>query len=252
LIIGAQKSGTTSLFAYLDDHPAVAAAMTKEVHYFDLNSYRDERWYRAHFPTALQVARLERRLGVRPAVIEASPYYLAHPCAPYRAHDLVPEAKLIVLLRDPVARAISHYHQAVASGSETLPLRAAVAMEPERLRGQVDRIVRDPTYDSFDHRKRSYLERGRYADQLSTWLGLFQREQLLVLDSSLLFRDPAAAVRRVCEFLGIPPPVSTAYEALNSRPYAPPDPEVDRLLREHFAESNQRLRELTGQDFEWA
>src|SRR5436309_16134274 len=102
IVIGAQKSGTGSLYAYLNGHPDVAGARVKEVHYFDLHYHRGVDWYLDQFPD--EAAARPRCTG------EASPYYLFHPHAPRRAFDLVPDARLIALLRDPVDRAISHYH----------------------------------------------------------------------------------------------------------------------------------------------
>src|SRR5947209_1159841 len=133
LIIGAQKAGTTSLYRYLAAHPDIVASTRKEVHFFDINFWRGEWWYRSLFPLR---RRLQRRppLRNRPAITgEASPYYLFHPFAPERAAQLLPDAKLIVLLRDPVERAWSHYRHEVANGRETMTFPDALAAEPARL-----------------------------------------------------------------------------------------------------------------------
>ena len=134
VILGAQKAGTTSLYAYLCAHPDVRAAARKEVHYFDLNYARGATWYRSMFPLAAGLAR-ERRGGRRVLVGEASPYYLFYPLAAERAGAVVPSAQLIVLLRDPVERAWSHYRHEVKAGREPLEFEAALAAEPTRLAG---------------------------------------------------------------------------------------------------------------------
>src|SRR5215470_750369 len=118
LIIGAQKAGTTSLYAYLTAHRDVRPAGRKEVHYFDLGftagAELGEGWYRSMFPLRARLALDGRRTGRPVRTGEASPYYLFHPAAPQRAAALVPEARLLVLVRDPVERAWSHYRHEVA------------------------------------------------------------------------------------------------------------------------------------------
>ena len=99
LILGAQKAGTTALYQSLCRHPRVSAAFTKEVHYFDLQPDRSDRWYRGHFPRRPQRTGSSKRFLTG----EATPYYLFHPSVPERVAEKVPHAKLIVLLRDPSA-----------------------------------------------------------------------------------------------------------------------------------------------------
>ena len=108
VIIGAQKAGTTSLWRYLVEHPQIVGPTEKEIHFFDARFDRGARWYRARFPL-----RASLRRGAR-LTFEASPYYLAHPFVPARVRAMLPDAKLVVLLRDPVERAWSHYRDNVA------------------------------------------------------------------------------------------------------------------------------------------
>ena len=109
LVIGTKRGGTTSLWRYLIQHPLVPrlfpAWNTKTSHYFEENWHRGEQWYRSHFPTDRRRQAMERRHGAPPRVGEAAPLYMFHPLAPGRVHDLMPQARLIVLLRDPVERA---------------------------------------------------------------------------------------------------------------------------------------------------
>src|SRR4051812_20031887 len=109
LIIGAQKSGTTSLSSYLVEHPDMLPSLRKEVHYFSFNYERGVNWYRAHFPYTHHLRR-----GA--LTLDATPYYLVHPLVAQRAAQLLPHAKLVVLLRNPVDRALSHYQHEVRGG----------------------------------------------------------------------------------------------------------------------------------------
>jgi Sulfotransferase domain len=138
LILGAQRSGTTSLYNYLAAHPLVLPAVpSKGVHYFDKHADRSLRWYRAHFPTRAQRRRREHPAGSPTVTGEGSPYYLFHPHGPARAAAAVPDARLIVMLRDPVERAYSHYQQEYARGFEDAgSFEAALDLEPSRLEGE--------------------------------------------------------------------------------------------------------------------
>jgi Sulfotransferase domain len=241
LILGAQKAGTTALYAYLRWHPQITGPSWKEVSYFDRHYGRGGRWYRGHFP-----ARSRGRV-----VGEASPGYLFHPLAPQRVAETVPDAKLIALLRDPVDRALSHYHHEVALGREPLSFEDAVAAEPERTRGEEERLAREPGHWSpawWDH---TYLARGRYAEQLERWLAVFPREQLLVLASEELAADPSAVYASVLEFLGVRAHDLDAYPRVYEQSYAEMRADTRRRLVDHFAEPNRRLYELLGRDFGW-
>ena len=245
IVIGAQKCGTTSLYRYLTGCDGVVRPQSKEVHYFDVNYALGIDWYRSHFP------RLRARRGRR-ITGEASPYYVFHPEAPARVREAVPSVRLIVMLRDPAERAVSHYHHEVARGREPLALPDALEREPERLRGEVERMAADPAYASFEHRHFSYLARGVYADQLERWCSLFAPEQLLVLHSERFFAAPREELRRTLDFLEVnsePPP---NLEPQNARDYPTASPAVEARLRRYFAPHNERLYGLLGRDFAWS
>ena len=243
LILGAQKAGTTALYAYLRRHPAITGPSWKEVSFFDRHWARGEAWYRGNFPN---LARTRGRL-----VGEASPSYVFHPLAPGRVRKLVPEARLVVLVRNPVDRALSHYNHEVALGREPLSFEDALEAEEERLRGEEERMAADPRYFSREWWSHTYKARGRYAEQLERWLAVFPRERLLVLPSDDLGADPAAAHARVLEFLGAAPHRLDAYPRVYEREYAPMRPETRERLAAEFEEPNRRLYELLGRDLAW-
>jgi hypothetical protein len=251
VIIGAQKCGTSSLYRYLNEHPAVAPAAGKEVHYFDLHFRRGPRWYRAHFPTVLYSEFFRVRTGQRLMTGEASPYYMFHPRVPERIKTLLPAVKLIALLRDPVERALSAFHHQVRRGSEPLPFIEAIEQEPHRLAGEVEKLTRDDTYRSHAHRHHSYLARGIYADQLEAWMRVFPREQILVIRSEDFFERPAGIVAGVLSFLGLPPFHAQKFQRFNVGDYPQMDSAVRTRLTRYFAPHNDRLYRLLGRDFGW-
>src|SRR3546814_5840260 len=107
--------------------------------------------------------------------------------------DLVPGARVIAILRDPVERAFSHYKERRSNGTEPLSFEAALATEEGRLAGEEERILGDPGYISFAHRHQSYRDQGRYAPALERWLDVYPREQVLILLAEDLYRDPQSA-----------------------------------------------------------
>ena len=242
VIIGAQRAGTTSLYQELAAHPRIALPARKELHFFSQFYGRGSAWYRAQFPRSRSATMLTG---------EATPYYLYHPLAPRRLAACCPTAKLIVLLRDPVDRAYSHYHHEVRVGNETLPFEDALAREEARLAGELERLAADDLYQSFNHRCFSYQARGRYAEQIARWLAVVPRERLLVLESEAFFADPASTLHRVTDFLGLPPAAIPNRQADNEESYPPMQPATRRRLARHFQEANHALGELLGMGFSW-
>ena len=243
LVLGAQKAGTTALYEYLTRHPQISGPSWKEVSFFDRHWARGESWYRGNFPN---VARTRGK-----HVGEASPSYVFHPLAPQRVQEVVPEARLIVLVRNPVDRALSQYNHEVALGREALPFEEALDAEEERLRGEQERMAADPRYFSREWWSHTYKARGRYAEQLERWLAVFPGEQLRALPSDDLGSAPARAHAQVLEFLGASPQRLDSYPRVYEREYEPMKPETRERLAAEFEEPNRRLYELLGRDLGW-
>lgn len=245
LIIGAQRSGTTSLFRYLTEHPVVLRPLGKESHYFDLHYGRGVRWYRGRFPFSY-------RLRSGAMTLDASPYYLLHPLAPQRAAQLLPGVKLLAILRNPVERAFSHYQKAVREGREALSFADAIDREAERLAGEEERLRSEPNYYSFNHHCCSYTLRGRYVDQLRRWVEHFPRERLMVVQSERMFREPAAVTAEVHQFLGLRPHLLKRYTEFyrgNHGRGIPPD--LRSKLVDYFEPYNRELYRWLGEEFDW-
>jgi hypothetical protein len=260
IVIGAQKCGTTSLHAYLDQHPEISMSREKETDFFLWHEDRGNEWWRTQF-----------RPGT-PIRGESSTGYTVHPLTPWvpeRIARAQPEARLIYMVRDPVDRLVSAYMHLVAAG-------------------HTDRAPAE-VFSHPDLAKSDLVYRGLYALQLERYLEHFQAEQILVLEHRDLlerreqtlrrtFRhvgvdeefsspgfsvehNPSGALRRgvgpargkspyeLVEWLGrLPRPLSGAARRLLTR--ATPRPAVDAELRErlgrHFTEDATRLRALTG------
>lgn len=244
VIIGGQRCGTTSMFDYLSRHPLVAPSLVKEVHYFDTHNTKPLSWYEGHFP-----ARSSMPTGAITG--EASPYYLLHPAVPARLHAVLPEATLLVLLRDPVERALSHHRHEVAKGHEHLSFAEAIAAEDARLGDDMQRLAEDETFQSFAVQHYSYVTRGFYADQLQRWADVVGRDRLFVLNADDFFADPDAVYNRVLARLGLPEHHLDTYEARNTYRRSPMDEGLRSELAARFADSNQRTVDWLGADPGW-
>lgn len=253
VIIGAPKAGTTSLAAWLKQHPGMRMSGNKELEFLDRNFERGTDWYRQQFPDA----RPDQLLG------EATPAYLAHPLAPSRAAAALPEARFVAVLREPVARAWSHYTFLRWLGVEHRSWERALA-RAEAGKGPAD-----------------YLGDGRYAEHLARWDAAVGAERTFVMLFEEITRDPAEAFRRVCRFAGLsdsvdPPstesvnptrrprnlPLQVALHTtgLSRRRYGrelhgwnlsggPPgrmDPALEQRIRARFQEDNDHLEQRLG------
>lgn len=254
LVIGAQRCGTSSLYKYLSRHPGVVAPLRKETEYLSRHHVKGLDWYRRHFPTRAQL-RIRSRLGHGAAVtFEATPDYLLHPRAAERAAALLPEARLVVLVRDPVQRALSHHQHMTRLGFETLAFDDALNQEATRLAGERSRILADDTYPSPAFLRFSYMERGHYLDQLRAWTDCYPRERLLVVRSEDLYGDPRRCFGHILAFLGLAAWQPTRFRnhshSPTDNPAAMPDATRDRL-NAHFEDHNLRLCDYLGRDLGW-
>jgi len=250
LVIGAQKAGTTSLYAYLTAHPAVLGSSIKEVQYFSKFYDRGEDWYLSYFPLELRGRAARLRAGVRPAVGEASATYLFHPRAPDRVQRFDAGMKLIAVLRDPVDRAYSHYQMEHRWGRERLSFEDALDREAA-LTPELERMIAEPAHESQEAIDCSYVARGRYAEQLERWLERFPREQLLTLTSDELLADPGGSMETVARFLGVPAWRAASYPLRGVREYGTMPPETRERLARTFAPENERLEQLVGHALPW-
>ncbi|HEY3248785.1 MAG TPA: sulfotransferase domain-containing protein [bacterium] len=251
LILGAQRAGTATLYYTLCRHPSVLPARRKEIHFFDVRHRRGLRWYRGHFPTAAQMQSVRRATGTA-LTGEASPYYLFHPAVPARVQTVLPDVRLVALLRDPVDRAYSHYQWEVGKGREHLTFEEALAAEPARLAGEEQHLLKDDDYVSDTHRHQSYLARGLYLQQLENWWRQVPRGRLLVIESEEFFSTPGAVLERVEQFLGLPPwhPVD-GFVRRNAGHYAGLDTGLRRRLEDYFAPHTAALETALGMRFSW-
>lgn len=233
------------------EHPQILSASSKELHFFNWRSKpgrkgnRTVKWYLQQFP---EIADGENILTG-----EATPDYIIDPYTPQKMFDLLPKVKLIVILRNPVDRAISHYYQnrEISKKREPLPLRKAIEKEPERLQLEREKLINDENYRSLGHREYSYLERGVYIEQLQKWMSIFPQEQFLILKSEDFFDNPNSTLQQTFNFLGLPNHQAKIDKKYNQMSYQSINPEIRQKLVEYFQPYNQKLEEFLGRKFHW-
>jgi hypothetical protein len=257
LVLGTKRGGSTSAWRYLIQHPQVLPMVTrwenlKSPHYFYWHYDRGEAWYRGHFPSLAARHTAERRLGKRVITGESSPYYLFNPYVPGRVATDLPDAKFVVLLRDPVKRAYSHYWERVDNDVEPLTFAQALDAEPQRVAREVETMAADPYYYSRPHDWYTYRERGIYAPQLQRWFDAVGRDRVLVVISETMYRSPQPAMDEMARFLGIDPAPIGTFDRHNYRPAEPMDPAVKAELTRFYRPHNAELADLLGYDLPWS
>jgi hypothetical protein len=237
LFCWAQKGGTTTLHNYLRWHPQLCAPLQKKPHMFDneaVNWHAPDfsAYHRMYYPTPEQI------------LFDATPIHGFWQPSLERIAAYNPRAKLIFLFRDPFARAWSHWCMEWARGAEHLTFAEAIREGRARM----------PAEAPLDgaHRVFSYVERGRYGEQVARALRYFPREQMLFLKTETFARDHMAVLGEVTRFLGIRDFPTLLPRRDNARPDAnyPPGPSEEdlALICGELAQDTRMFAELTGMD----
>ncbi|WP_164667665.1 sulfotransferase domain-containing protein [Virgibacillus doumboii] len=242
IIIGAQKGGTTSLYEYLIQHPKISGSIAKEVHYYDANYEKGLNWYKAHFHPSI----------TNTIKGEATPYYLFHPKVPYRIREDSKNIKFIVLLRNPVDRAYSHYKMMVKRGIEPLSFENAIDEEDNRIHHEFEALNKGEIDHSSLVQDFSYISRGIYVSQLERWMTLFPKENFLILNSENFYENTESHMRKIEEFIGVNKWENYSFEVHNSgNPGNKMNVVTEKKLESFFAPFNEELYKLIGENYNW-
>ncbi|RUS82361.1 hypothetical protein EGW08_009876 [Elysia chlorotica] len=255
LIIGVKKAGTRALLEFLRAHPSIESP-GPEPHFFDRNYHRGLHWYRELMP----------RSQADQLTVEKTPAYFVSPEVPQRVHDLDPGMKLLLVVRDPVTRAISDYCQA-ASKRRIQPF--------EQMAVAADDSPFTPSDTGQVRANWSAIRIGLYAQHLARWLRVFPLGQIHVVDGQSLIDNPASELAQVEQFLGIPAFTKDSHfrlrtfkgkfpclvrsdgsvHCLNNRSKGREHPVVResvlRRLRQFYKPHNERFFNMIGRTFEW-
>ena len=247
IIIGTARSGTTSLYYDICQHPCVLQAAYDELGYFDSNFHLGLNWYRSLFPTLFSkwLVKQKKQFAITG---EDTPFYIWDPIVAKRILKNLPKIKLIVLLRNPVDRAYSNYHLGVRAGTENLSFEDAIKVEIKRLEE-----INEESKSSIEKYaiRRSYLAKGFYADQLKIWFEIFNSNQLLIISTEDLKSNPQKVINKIYNFLEIPDNHKLIPEKQKKAVYPEMKKETREFLIDFYKKNNTELFSLIGQKFDW-
>lgn len=243
-ILGGMKCGTTSLFNYLSQHPDISAPAEKELHYYDIHRYRGMSLgeYCRQFP--------ERGENVLSG--EGTPFYLTHPHCPSWVSQDFPQARFIIVMRNPVERFYSHYKQYCKYRNFNGTAQELIEKELALMDSLQAQFTENPQHPVDDLKLYSLLLRGRYAEQISHWLEYFDRDRFLFLFTEHLRTQRREVVNRALGFLGLSPIADMELETLHhTQDYAPMPESLRRFLEEYYAPCNRVLADLLDVALPW-
>lgn len=250
LILGAAKCGTTALWSYLNMHPQIQPAK-KEMLFLADNSYFEDlqrfqkvvSWYFSRFKA---IGKLQ---------FEATPNYLFHPPVAERVKRLLTCNKFIVMLRNPVDRAYSHYHHNKDTGWLSCSFEETLAKEDEILKSQGQQAFENMTGHFNNERTQFEIvcikSRGLYAEQLKRWFSHFQREQFLIIKTEEMKQDTRSTMNEVERFLGLDATTTEFEIRPSSVDYKSMLAETRDRLVKFFEPHNRELCDLLEKDFDW-
>ena len=247
-VIGVVRSGTTSLYNYLSQHPSIAPAAYDELGYFDDNYHLGVNWYKSLFPTKFTKNKIIKKHG-KFLTYDVTPFYIYNPLVAKRIFESFPKAKIISNLRNPIDRAYSNYNDALEMGDIKIPFEEVVQIAMDEIDKNKSKLnneayIVDTYYENI-------LARGFYADQLKIWFEKFQKNQLLMIPSEDLAQKTDQILTKIFEFLDLPYFKIKDLAKQNKREYPPMKAETRKLLIEFYRPYNEKLYNLINQHFDW-
>jgi|APSaa5957512535_1039671.scaffolds.fasta_scaffold63227_2 hypothetical protein len=252
LIIGTAKSGTTSLFEHLIKHPSIFPPLAQQPNYFTSHYQKSESWYRSFFPSIIRKNIIQNVKKQKFLTGEASTQYYWYPHAAKRVKSLLPNAKIILLLRNPIDRSYSQYQMEFTKGNEELTsFEDAIELENERIQDEYKKMLQDKNYYSKKYTIQSYITKSIYVNYIEEWLKYFPKEQFLFLNSEEFNSDTSKVYKKTLNFLGVSEIDFKKYDVFRAAKYSEMNSNTRKKLSEFFKPHNERLYKLIDQNFDW-
>ena len=255
IIIGVGRAGTTALYSYLIQHPSIVAASTDnnesvaDLHFFEYMISNNIQWYKSHFPILFSKSNKHKNSFITG---EYTSTYIYHPDVPKRIFNLLPKIKLIVILRNPIDKAYSTYQQQFRFGEYTTSFEDTINAEFRRIDLNKDfPELNSNNYDFENFVAQNIIRHGVYADYLETWLKIFDRKQILILNSEDLKNSTKETLHRVFHFLIVSNYDIANTSQVNVGKYPPINKITRKKLSKFFKPHNQRLNKLLDTEFDW-
>ena len=255
IIIGVGRAGTTALYSYLIQHPSIVAASTDnnesvaDLHFFEYMISNNIQWYKSHFPILFSKSKNQKNSFITG---EYTSTYIYHPDVPKRIFNLLPKIKLIVILRNPIDKAYSTYQQQFRFGEYTTSFEDTINAEFRRINLNKDfPELNSNNYDFENFVAQNIIRHSIYADYLETWLKIFDRKQILILNSEDLKNSTKETLHRVFHFLIVSNYDIANTSQVNVGKYPPINKITRKKLIKFFKPHNQRLNKLLDTEFDW-
>ena len=242
IIIGTVRSGTTSLYYNICDHPSILPADYDEIGFFDSNYQLGINWYRSMFPTEKKMNEVKMKTGYA-ITGEDTPFYFWKREAIKRIFDDLPNVKIIAIFRNPVDRAYSNYNLGIRAKTEKLTFEDAIDDEMK--------FLDIHTFRDTINRKRSYLTKGMYEKQINFWLDIFPKEKIHVLSTEDMKQNPQDTLKKIFQFLGIPEYAIKNPQEQKVAKYEEMNVETRKKLLDFYKPYNEDFFQIIQQRFNW-
>lgn len=242
IIIGTVRSGSTSLYYNICEHPSVLQAAYDEIGFFDSNFHLGIDWYRSMFPTKNKMNDVLKD-QICSITGEDTPFYFWKKEAAERIYQILPNIKLILICRNPIDRAYSNYNLAIRNGSEKFSFENAIEDEIK--------FMDNHTFRECADRPRSYLTKGLYAEQLKIWYEIFSKEKILIISTEELQKRPVDTLSNVYEFLKIPQYSIKNIQKQKSAKYDKMNQATRKKLQSYFEPHNRVFFNMIQKEFDW-
>ena len=249
IVIGVGRGATTTLHHNLSKNPCLHSAAYDEAGFFDDNFHLGESWYRSLFPTKFTKNKIIKNYN-HFLSYEVTPSYIRKPWVARRIKKLLPNVKLIAILRNPVDRAYSHYNMGVNESNHKRSFEEVIKMDLDLLERSKESKSDSDTYFKTIVEK-SYLARGFYAEQLKFWFKLFDKKQIHITTTENLAANPNETFNEIFNFLDIANFKISNLENKRKGNYSPLDKDIKFQLTSFFKPYNEELYKLIGKNFNW-
>jgi len=249
-VIGPGRTGTTSLYHYLDQHPCITKSAYDELGYFDDNFHLGFNWYRSLFPTKFTQQKVESKYK-KFLTYDVTPGYIRRPWAARRISSYFPNTKLISVLRNPVDKTYSHYIMAVNEGNEKRSFEEVIKHDLKHLENFSDSYSKKSDDYFKNVVENSFVARGFYLEQLDLWFKLFPKKQILVIKSEDLANRTTEVVKDIFNFLVLPEYKIKNVSKHRVANYSKMNSSTRKVLVEFFKPYNKKLYKFLDRDFGW-
>ena len=258
IIVGNNKSASNTIFFNLIEHPQINGSSRRENRFFDANYWRGVNWYRSYFPTKVSKIRFEKT-NSKILVLDSSPTAYLHPYAAQRVKKLLPNAKLIILFRNPVDHAYSLYHHRVRMKVENNTFEDCILQDQERFEETEKKWLNDEVREyNWKDLRLSYVSDGIYFNHIEKWFSLFTKENIHCINVDDLAKEPIVVLNKICTFLNLPTYHFENYKKENvnkedprEETYPPINPDTRKKLVEFYKPHNQKLERFLNTNFHW-